>query len=315
MLRKTLIDDEVYMYIYLIQFENVEEQYYIGCRKSKYPFDQDTEYMGSPGKVNKKLWDSDVPRKKTLLRQWGKGEITYADLLNRESEIIEKAWERDGKERCLNKQAYAKIDPEFISIQKKQEYAEGIGGIANLTEEQLAAGRYKANFLTKAVKFVVQDPEGNVHHCEHGGIYPFAKQHNLPGASLHHLIHGEIAQCRGWRRVGDKSIMRGFSHVDFVPKDPLEANKSKKIREWKSRIGSLLWDMFMNKKMNYNAIAERLNIMGERTRFGKKFYSTRCSQLFIELFPHIDGKKIQKERAGRLRNNKGSKPSFRSKYD
>ena len=66
MLRKTLIDDEVYMYIYLIEFENVEEQYYIGCRKSKYPFNQDTEYMGSPGKVNNKLWDSDVPRKKSL---------------------------------------------------------------------------------------------------------------------------------------------------------------------------------------------------------------------------------------------------------
>lgn len=313
MLRKTLIDDEVYMYIYHIQFENVEKQYYIGCRKSKYPFDQDTEYMGSPGKINKKLWDSDVPRKKTLLRQWGKGEITYKFLLNKESEIIEKAWERDGKERCLNKQAYAKIDPEFISAQGKQLYAEGKGGIATLTDEQQAAGRYKANFLTKNAKFVIQDPKGKVYQCEYGGVYVFAKNHNLPGASLHHLVNGEIVQVRGWRRVGDKSIMRGFSHVEFVPKDPEGAYKSKRIREWKSRVSSLLWDMFMNKKLNYITIARRLNIMGERTQTGKKFCSSRCSQLFLEWFPHIDGKKIQKERAGKVIINKGGIRS--SKYD
>ena len=74
--------------------------------------------------------------------------------------------------------------------------------------------------------------------------------------------------------------------------------------KWKSRISALLWDMFMNKKMSYRDISRRLNIMGERTINGKEFSSTRCSQLFIEWFPHIDGIKIQKDRKGKLVNNR-----------
>ena len=302
MLRKTLIDDEVYMYIYRIKFQNEKNQYYIGCRKSKHPFDLDTKYMGSPGKCNKKLWESDTPREKRLIKQWSKGEITYDFLLKKEAEIIKAAWEKDGKEVCLNKNVTGNIDPEFISEFRKKEYAEGKGGLNSLSPEQKAAGHYKANFLTKNTKFVVQDPEGKVYRGEHGGIYTFAKNHNLPGSSMHQLVNGEIAQVRGWRRVGDKPFLNGFSHVAFVPKDPLAANKYKNHREWKSRVSAMLFDMFMNKKMNFRDIAIRLTIMGETTKFGKKFDSTRCSQLFREWFPEHDHVKILKNRKGKLRN-------------
>lgn len=312
---KCFRNEQVYMYIYHIQFENEERQYYIGCRKSKYPFDQDTQYMGSPGKVNKKLWDSDVPRKKTLIKQWSKGEIAYDFLLKKESEIIEKAWERDGKKRCLNKQAYAKIDPAFISAQKKKEYAEGKGALNNLTKEQISAGRYKANFLTKSVEFVVQDPKGKVYQVEYGGIYTFAKNHGLPGTSFFQMIVGDVAQCRGWRRVGDRSLLVGFSHVEFFPKDPLAANKSMRLRKWKSRISAMLFDMFMNKKMSYSEISNRLNIMGERTINGKKFCSTRCNQLFIEWFPHIDYQQIIKDRKGKIPSSQRPGAGPKKKYD
>ena len=88
-----------YYYLYLIKFE--DGRFYIGSRKSKVPANEDVNYWGSPGKINKHLWE--MQKEKHILLE--STDISLQDLRKKEYEMIRKGWEKFGKDNCVNKNA------------------------------------------------------------------------------------------------------------------------------------------------------------------------------------------------------------------
>lgn len=179
----------IYYYLYMIKFET--EQFYIGCRKSKVPASEDVDYWGSPGKTNKVLWD--LKKEKHILFE--STDISYKELTDKEKVFIREAWKKFGKQKCINKNIGGNLDPEFLSRISKENYKNGIGGLAKLTPEIRKASQLKGS-ITKSIDFEVRDPNGKIWKGK--GIYPFAKKHGLNGACLWQLIRGEFDSCNGW---------------------------------------------------------------------------------------------------------------------
>ena len=180
-----------YHYLYMIKFET--GQFYIGSRKSKVPASEDTNYWGSPGKINKPLWE--LKKEKYILFE--SNDISYKDLTSKEKFFIGEAWKKFGKEKCINKHIGGNIDPQVISKIAKENYAKG-KGFAKLTPEQIIA-RSTKSAITKSVEFQVRDPNGKIHTAK--GIYPFAKRHGLSGANLWEVIRGKYDSYKGWTNI------------------------------------------------------------------------------------------------------------------
>ena len=183
-----------YYYLYLIKFE--DSRFYIGSRKSKVSAKDDVNYWGSPGKTIKHLWE--MKKEKHILFE--STDISYKELTDKEKVFIREGWEKFGKEKCVNKNIGGSIDPELISKVAKENYKNGIGGLANLTIEQRRVGQLKAA-VTKSVEFQVRDPNGKIHTAK--GIYPFAKKHGLNGGNFWGLIRGDLDYFQGWTRADD----------------------------------------------------------------------------------------------------------------
>ena len=178
-----------YYYLYMIKFET--GQFYIGSRKSKVPASEDIKYWGSPGKINESLWD--LKKEKHILFE--SNDISYKELTDKEKVFIGEAWKKFGKEKCINKNIGGNLDPESLSKRAKENFKNGIGGIANLTIEQRRVGQLRAS-ITRSVEFQVRDPNGKIHTAK--GIYPFAKKHGLNGANLWEVIRGRYDSYKGW---------------------------------------------------------------------------------------------------------------------
>ena len=180
-----------YHYLYMIKFET--GQFYIGSRKSKVPASEDTNYWGSPGKINKPLWE--LKKEKHILFE--STDISYKDLTDKEKVFIREGWEKFGKDKCINKHIGGNIDPQVISKIAKENYAKG-KGFAKLTPEQRTVNQLKAA-ITKSVEFQVRDPNGKIHTAK--GIYPFAEKHGLNGASLWEVVRGRYDSYNGWTNI------------------------------------------------------------------------------------------------------------------
>ena len=183
-----------YYYLYLIKFE--DGRFYIGSRKSRVPAKDDVRYWGSPGKSIEHLWE--MKKEKYILFE--STDISYKDLTDKEKIFIREGWEKFGKDKCINKNVGGSIDPELLSKVGKENYKNGIGGIANLTIEQRRLGQRRAA-ATKSVEFQVRDPNGKIHTGK--GIYPFAKKHGLNGGNLWELVRGRYDSYKGWTRADD----------------------------------------------------------------------------------------------------------------
>ena len=183
-----------YHYLYMIKFET--GQFYIGSRKSKVPASEDTNYWGSPGKINKPLWE--LKKEKYILFE--SNDISYKDLTSKEKFFIGEAWKKFGKEKCINKHIGGNIDPQVISKISKERYADGRNALANLTKEERIANQLKGA-RTKSIDFEVRDPNGKI--WKDKGIYPFAKRHGLNGANLWELVRGtrQPNGYKGWTKV------------------------------------------------------------------------------------------------------------------
>ncbi len=181
-----------YYYLYIIQFET--GQFYIGSRKSKVPAAEDIDYWGSPGKINKHLWE--MEKEKHILFE--STDISYKELTDKEKVFIGKAWKKFGKEKCINKNIGGNIDPKVISKIHKERYASGKNPLANLTPEQRIFNQLKAA-KTKSVDFEVRDPNGKIWKGK--GIYPFAKKHGLNGANLWEVVRGRYDSYKGWTNI------------------------------------------------------------------------------------------------------------------
>jgi len=183
-----------FYYLYIIQFET--GQFYIGCRKSRVPAAEDTDYWGSPGKLNKHLWD--LKKEKHILFE--STDISYKELTDKEKVFIGEAWKKYGKEKCINKNIGGNIDPQVISKISKERYADGRNALANLTKEERIANQLKGA-RTKSIDFEVRDPNGKI--WKDKGIYPFAKRHGLNGANLWELVRGtrQPNGYKGWTKV------------------------------------------------------------------------------------------------------------------
>ena len=182
----------IYYYLYMIKFET--GQFYIGCRKSKVPAAEDIDYWGSPGKINESLWE--LKKEKHILFE--STDISYKELTDKEKVFIGEAWKKFGKEKCINKNIGGNLDPESLSKRAKENYKNGIGGLANLTPEIRKSNQLKAA-ITKSVEFQVRDPNGKIHTAK--GIYPFAKKHGLNGASLWEVVRGRYESYNGWTNI------------------------------------------------------------------------------------------------------------------
>ena len=187
----------------MIKFE--DGRFYIGSRKSKVPAKEDVNYWGSPGKMNKPLWE--MKKEKHILFE--SSDISYADLTAKETIFIREGWKKFGKDKCINKNVAGHIDPELISKVAKENYENGIGGIANLTMEQRRLGQ-RRSAVTKSVEFQVRDPNGKIHTAK--GIYPFAKKHGLNGANLWEVVRGRCDSYKGWTNIDvDPSTLLTYS--------------------------------------------------------------------------------------------------------
>jgi len=215
-----------YYYLYIIQFET--GQFYIGSRKSKVPAAEDIDYWGSPGKINKHLWE--MKKEKHILFE--STDISYKELTDKEKVFIGKAWKKFGKEKCINKNIGGNIDPKVISKIAKERYASGKNALANLTPEQRIANQLKGA-KTKSVDFEVRDPNGKIWKGK--GIYPFAKKHGLNGANLWEVIRGRYDSYKGWTNIDvDPSTILTPSeklHKMRVEKKGIWSEESKRKRE------------------------------------------------------------------------------------
>lgn len=186
----------MYYYLYMIKFE--DGRFYIGSRKSKVPAKEDVDYWGSPGKMNKPLWE--MKKEKHILFE--SSDISYADLTAKETIFIREGWKKFGKDKCINKNVAGHIDPDSISDIQNKRFADGTHHFIHFTREERLANQLKGA-RTKSIDFKVRDPNGKIHTGK--GIYPFAKKHSLNGASLWEVIRG--TRCpngyKGWTKVED----------------------------------------------------------------------------------------------------------------
>lgn len=213
----------IHYYLYLIKFE--DGRFYIGSRKSNVPAEEDVNYLGSPGKVIEHLWE--MKKEKHILFE--STDISYKDLIDKEKIFIKEGWEKFGKEKCVNKNIGGNIDPELISKVAKENYKNGIGGIANLTMEQRRLGQRRAS-VTKSVEFQVRDPNGKIHTGK--GIYPFAKKHGLNGANLWEVVRGRYDSYKGWTNIDvDPSTILTFLEKSHKMRDERRGIWSKESRE------------------------------------------------------------------------------------
>ena len=186
----------MYYYLYMIKFE--DGRFYIGSRKSKVPAKEDVDYWGSPGKMNKPLWE--MKKEKHILFE--SSDISYADLTAKETIFIREGWKKFGKDKCINKNVAGHIDPDSISDIQNKRFANGTHHFIHFTREERLANQLKAA-RTKSIDFKVRDPNGKIHTGK--GIYPFAKKHGITGSNLWELIRG--TRCpngyKGWTKVED----------------------------------------------------------------------------------------------------------------
>ena len=99
-----------YYYLYMIKFEDC--RFYIGSRKSKVSAEEDVNYWGSPGKINKPFWD--LKKEKHILFE--STDISLQDLRKKEYKMIQEGWEKFGRDKCINK---------------------SLGGLDSITEEAM----------------------------------------------------------------------------------------------------------------------------------------------------------------------------------
>ena len=169
----------MYYYLYMIKFE--DGRFYIGSRKSKVPAKEDVDYWGSPGKMNKPLWE--MKKEKHILFE--SSDISYADLTAKETIFIREGWKKFGKDKCINKNVAGHIDPDSISDIQNKRFANGTHHFIHFTREERLANQLKGA-RTKSIDFKVRDPNGKIHTGK--GIYPFAKKHGITGSNLWELI-------------------------------------------------------------------------------------------------------------------------------
>jgi hypothetical protein len=109
----------------MIKFE--DERFYIGCRQSKVPANEDIKYWGSPV-TYKHLWeDTSLSKNKHILKVCN----SFEEMRDMESEFIKDAWKKYPN-LCLNRNSAACFHPEVskragkLGAQKAYEMGVGI---------------------------------------------------------------------------------------------------------------------------------------------------------------------------------------------
>jgi hypothetical protein len=130
-----------YYYLYLIKFE--DGRFYIGSRKSKVPANEDVNYWGSPGKINKHLWE--MQKEKHILLE--SIDISLQDLRKKERILIEEGWRKFGREKCINKTLGGldsipiELHIETGKLSGKKTYELGVGIHALTLEQRIENGK------------------------------------------------------------------------------------------------------------------------------------------------------------------------------
>lgn len=185
-----------YYYLYLIQFS--DGRYYIGSHISKCKPEEDTEYMGSPVTF-KQVWsDSNLSKKKYILK-----EVNSVEELRRiEPILIEAAWERDGLDIVLNRNSAPRFHPEVcikggkISGKRTHELRVGIHSLTS--EEKSKAGKMGAKTTAERYsrQFIIVDPNGNIHRGTN--LRKFCREHGLDSSNVRRVLNGTQLTSKGW---------------------------------------------------------------------------------------------------------------------
>jgi len=118
----------------MIKFE--DGRFYIGSRKSKVPAEDDVNYWGSPGKINKPFWD--LKKEKHILFE--STDISLQDLREKERTLIEAGWKKFGKDKCVNKTlgGLSYITDEVHKKKIEKQRREKTGAVFGSTKEELS---------------------------------------------------------------------------------------------------------------------------------------------------------------------------------
>jgi len=212
-----------YYYLYLIKFE--DSSFYIGSRKSKVPASEDVNYWGSPGKVNKHLWE--MKKEKYILFE--STNISLQDLREKEYKLIDAGWKKYGKEKCINKNCGGlnTIDIEVIKKNGERSRDQKLGifgwtveewsknskenwhsnknarGFMSWDEEKIKEFReQQRKKFCKIYTFI--NPNGNKVLVD--DLPSFCEKNNLSYHSMNQVSNGKYIQHRGWSLVGPKKV-------------------------------------------------------------------------------------------------------------
>jgi hypothetical protein len=212
-----------YYYLYLIKFE--DGRFYIGSRKSKVPAGEDINYWGSPGKTIKHLWE--MRKEKHILFE--SSDISIQDLREKEYKMIQKGWEKFGKDKCINKNAGGlnHLDVEVIKNAAKRCVDEKIGihgwdfekrseeakktwysdknnrGFMSWDDERIKKFREEQR-KKKCKTYEFFDPNGNKVVID--DLPTFCRKNNLCHSSMSSVSNGKYIQHKGWSIVGPEKV-------------------------------------------------------------------------------------------------------------
>jgi hypothetical protein len=212
-----------YYYLYLIKFE--DERFYIGSRKSKVPANEDINYWGSPGKTIRHFWE--MEKEKHILFE--STDISIQDLRKKEYKMIQKGWEKFGKDKCINKNAGGlnHLDLEVCREAGKKVYEQRKGffgwtpekwsknskenwhsnknarGFMSWDEERIKKFReQQRKKFCKTYTFI--NPSGE--KVVINDLPIFCKKNNLSYHSMIEVGNGNTIQHQGWSTVGLEKI-------------------------------------------------------------------------------------------------------------
>lgn len=151
-----------YYYVYAIDFS--DGTVYYGSRKSKVPFEEDTNYVGSPTTHKAKWTDPNLTYSKRLISEFE----SLNEARECESLIIKGLWEM-GESRCLN---------------------ENVGGKFN----RAACVRGGKSSPRRPVRFKKNDES----FVSESGIRPMCRLLNIDYGSACKILRGERKTYLGW---------------------------------------------------------------------------------------------------------------------
>lgn len=184
-------------YLYMIQFS--DGRFYIGSRKSECEPEKDTGYMGSPVTF-KHLWeDPNLIKTKHILKEVN----SYSELRRLEPIFIQKAWEKFGSDKCVNRNASPAFHPESSKKGGLECYKlkKGIHGMTR--EERIRCGslggKKSAEIIREkyARECTLLSPEGKL--VQFKNIREFSQIHNLDQSNLTKVINRKRVSHKGYR--------------------------------------------------------------------------------------------------------------------